>query len=56
MASGFTRPNERLSNSTVKKLAGGIRPPGMGGAMTTDYAKTGKNIVQAASGSKVKKT
>jgi hypothetical protein len=56
MASGFTRPNERISNSAVKTLAGGIRPPGMGGAVTTDYAKTSKNIVQAAAGSKVKKT
>jgi hypothetical protein len=53
MVSGFTRsPNDRISNSEVAKLAGGAltRPT------VTDYAKTGKNIVQAASGSKVKKT
>jgi hypothetical protein len=52
MASGFTRQNERLGNAEVAKLAGGklTRPT------INDYAKTGKNIVQAASGSKVKKT
>lgn len=53
MASGFTRPNERLSNAEVSKLAAGGK---VGHATVTDYAKTGKNIVQAASGSKVKKT
>jgi len=52
MVSGFVRPNERISNADVAKLAGGKlnRPT------VIDYAKSGKNIVQAASGSKVKKT
>lgn len=51
MASGFTRPNERISNSEVAKLAGGK----VSHATVVDYAKTGKNIVKAASGSKVVK-
>jgi hypothetical protein len=52
MASGFTRPNERISNADVAKLATGGK---LAHPTITDYAKTGKNIVQAASGSKVVK-
>jgi hypothetical protein len=52
MASGFTSHNERISNTAVNQLAGGK----LSRATINDYAKTGKNIVQAASGSKVKKT
>jgi len=52
MASGFTRPVE-TGRKSMMELANKARS----GAITTvtDYAKTGKNIVQAASGSKVKK-
>jgi hypothetical protein len=53
MASSFTRPIE-TGRKSMMELANKARS----GMMTTvrDYAKSGKNIVQAASGSKVKKT
>lgn len=53
MASGFTMINEKLSRGGLNALVGGIKA---GAPALNAYPKSGKNIVQAASGSKVKKT
>lgn len=52
MASGFTRPNEKIGRAGLNAIVGKAKGSG---ATVNDYAKASKNIVQAAAGSKVKK-
>ena len=52
MASGFTRPNEKLGRAGLNAIVAKVKGSG---ATVNDYSKAGKSIVQAAAGSKVRK-
>lgn len=52
MASGFVMTNEKIGRGGMNSLVKGVKS---GAPALNNYAKAGKTIVQAASGSKVKK-